>query len=126
MFKSSKKMSPMEAKAKLATLKSLMSDMDDMMMDGMKNAKGKMKVSVMANSPEALKEGLEKAEEVVEDSDEMESNIPKFGKPKMSEDEDEMEDEYVESEDSEESEEDLDRKIAELLAKKKARKLKDI
>lgn len=123
----SKKMSPMEAKAKLATLKSLMSDMDDMMMDGMKNAKGKMKVSVMANSPEGLKEGLEKAEDVVEGSEEMESNIPNLGKKLLGDDEDEMEDDLVMSDDSEEeSEEDLDKKIAELLAKKKARKPQQI
>ena len=116
-----KKMSPMEAKAKLATLKELMKEMDGMMMDGMK--KGKMKVSVMADSPEALKEGLEQAEDVVEGSGEMTSNLPKLGGSMESEDE--MEDELEgEEEESDDDSEDLDAKIAELLAKKKAKESK--
>lgn len=123
-MKSGKKMSPMEAKAKLSTLKSLMKEMDGMMLDGMKNAKG-MKVSVMSDSPEGLKEGLEKAEDIVEGDGEMSSNLPKMGKLMESEDEDESEDEEMMSDSEEEdSDEDLDAKIAELLAKKKSKESK--
>lgn len=110
----------MEAKAKLATLKSLMKEMDDMMFDSMKNAKG-MKVSVMSDSPEGLKEGIEKAEELIEGKGEFSSNIPKLGKMVEKGDEEEAGEESKEemSDDEEESSEDLDAKIAELLAKKK-------
>jgi hypothetical protein len=134
MVKSGKKMSPMEAKGKLASLQELMKDMDSMMMDGMKGKKGMAKVSVMSDSPEGLKKGLEKAEDVLEDeSDEgTEVTLPKFGSKQKSGalmeeeefEEDSQDDSEDESDDS--SEEELDRKIAELMAKKKSKKSKQI
>lgn len=137
MAKMGKKMSPAEAKAKLSTLKELMKDMDDMMMEDMKNAKGMSKVSVMADSPEGLKKGLEKAEEVVEGAENKSGvTLPKFGSKQESgammdeeefEDDSEMEDESEEDEsEDDDSEESLDKKIAELLAKKKAKSRKQI
>lgn len=133
MMKSGKKMSPAEAKGKLASLQELMKDMDSMMMDGMKGKKGMAKVSVMSDSPEGLKEGLEKAEDVIEGESEEESEVtlPKFGSKQKSgalmEEEDFEEDSSDDSEDSEESsEEELDRKIAELMAKKKSKQSKQI
>jgi hypothetical protein len=88
----------------------------------------------MSDSPEGLKEGLEKAEDVLEDeSDEgSEVTLPKFGSKQKSGalmeeeefEEDSQDDSEDESEDS--SEEELDRKIAELMAKKKSKKSKQI
>lgn len=130
MMKSGKKMSPMEAKAKLASLKDLMKEMDDMMLGDMKGKKGMAKVSVMSDSPEGLKEGLEKAEDVLEgeSEDESEVTLPKFGSKQKSgalmEEEEFEEDSIDDSEDS--SEEDLDRKIAELMAKKKSKQSKSL
>jgi hypothetical protein len=127
MMKSGKKMSPMEAKAKLASLKELMKEMDDMMMDDMKGKKGMAKVSVMSDSPEGLKQGLEKAEEVLDDEESDEESsmaMPRFGKPKEMMEEMSDEDEMMDEDDS--SEEDLDRKIAELLAKKKSKQARQI
>lgn len=129
MIKSGKKMSPIEAKAKLASLQELMKEMDDMMLEGMKG-KGKMKVSVASDSPEGLKQGLEKAEDALEgESEESESGVtlPKFGSEQeggAEMDEDSYEDDS--SMDEEESEEDLDKKIAELMAKKKSKAPKQI
>jgi hypothetical protein len=130
MVKSGKKMSPMEAKGKLASLQELIKDMDDIMMKGMKDKKGMAKISVMSDSPEGLKAGLEKAEDVIEDESNKESEItlPKFGSKQKSgalmEEEEFEEDSQDDSEDS--SEEELDRKIAELMAKKKSKKSKQI
>jgi hypothetical protein len=127
MMKSGKKMSPMEAKAKLASLKELMSEMDDMMMEDMKGKKGMAKVSVMSDSPEGLKKGLETAEGVLEEEESEEGMaLPRFGsqeKEDMMEDED-MEDMSDESDDM--SEDDLDRKIAELMAKKKSKQARQL
>lgn len=125
-----KKMSPAEAKGKLASLQELMKDMDSMMMDGMKGKKGMAKVSVMSNSPEGLKKGLEKAEDTLEGECEEESEVtlPKFGSKQKSgalmEEEEFEEDSSDDSEES--SEEELDRKIAELMAKKKSKQSKQI
>lgn len=51
--------------------------------DGLKGLpeklKGKMAVKVMADSPEGLKEGLEKAEEVLESKEEMEEDESEMG-----------------------------------------------
>jgi uncharacterized protein YabN with tetrapyrrole methylase and pyrophosphatase domain len=119
MLKNGRKMSPMEAKAKLATLKSLMKEMDDMMFDSMKNAKG-MKVSIMSDSPEGLKEGIEKAEELLEKKSELGFDSHKLSKMTEKEDEEEKEgEEEISNDEEEESAEDLDAKIAELLTKKK-------
>lgn len=98
-----KKLSPMEQDAKLKVLQELMDDMDGSMSDSL-DAKKKMKATVIASSPKGLKEGLEKAEDVVE------GQMPEM------EDEEEMEGEEdeMESEDEEMSPEEIKAKIAEL------------
>lgn len=133
MAKSGKKMSLAEARGGLTSLQQLMKDMDDMMMGKVKDKKGMAKVSVMSDSPEGLKKGLEKAEDVIEGESEEETEVtlPKFGSKQKSgalmEEEEFEEDSSDDSEDSEESsEEELDRKIAELMAKKKSKKSKQI
>jgi hypothetical protein len=95
----SKKLSPMEQEAKMKVLQECMDDMDGMMGEGL-DQKKKMKVSVLASSKKGLKEGLEKAKEVVGGDHEMLDE---------------------ESEEEELSEEELDAKIAELMAKKKSK-----
>lgn len=136
MAKSGKKMSLAEARGGLTSLQQLMKDMDDMMMGKVKDKKGMAKVSVMSDSPEGLKKGLEKAEDVIEGESEEETEVtlPKFGSKQKSgalmeeeEFEEDSSDDSEDSEDSEESsEEELDRKIAELMAKKKSKKSKQI
>lgn len=48
---------------------------EDMMGEMAEKLKGKMAVKVMADSPEGLKEGLEKAEEVLEMGEEGEGDL---------------------------------------------------
>lgn len=62
MFDKKKGMSDSEKKAKLAALKEAHGMASDMMKDGLSGAK---KVSVMADSKEGLKKGLDVAEKVV-------------------------------------------------------------
>ena len=60
-----------DAKAMRKAIKSLKSVMmDDSMRDLPEKLDGKMAVKVMADSPEGLKKGLEKAEELMEGKDE--------------------------------------------------------
>jgi hypothetical protein len=60
------KMSDAEKKAKLAALKEANGMATDMLKEGLSGAK---KVSVISNSKEGLKKGLEKAEEIVGEQD---------------------------------------------------------
>lgn len=61
-----------DLKSRKAAIKSLKSEMRNDMMGGLSDKiKGKMAVKVVSDSPEGLKEGLEKAEEVVESSEDM-------------------------------------------------------
>lgn len=63
--KKDKNVDPMKKEAKLSALKGLKSEMSSMMQDGLK---GKMnKVTVAAPDKEHLKEGLDKAKEIVEE-----------------------------------------------------------
>lgn len=101
-MKSGKKLSEPEKEAKMSVLKSLKGSMDEVLAD---KAHGMKKVSVMSDSAEGLKKGLEKAEDIVEEVSPLEAAS------------EEMEDE--ESEESEEmSSDDIDAKIAELMALK--------
>lgn len=129
MSKMGKKMSSMEAKAKLSSLKDLMKEMDDMMLDGMKGKKGMAKVTVQASSPEAADKALEKAEDIVEESSqnpEFPVTLPKFGSKQESgaQMDEESYEEDSDSESEDDSEEDLDKLIAELMAKKKSKESK--
>lgn len=87
--------------AKLSMLKELMKVMDDGLLDDVKGIK---QVTVAAPSEEGLEEGLEKAQDIVKEMPEMEE-----------------ESEEAEMEDSEDDEiEMLEKKLAELKAKKMA------
>lgn len=91
----------MEKEAKLTALKDLRATASEMMGEGLKGvmSKPKASVTVAADSPAKLKEGLEKAEELL---------------PKMAE----MEDSEEESEESLEAEmEELEQKLAAIKAK---------
>jgi hypothetical protein len=98
-----------ELKAKMDVLKELKS----MAMDAMgKKLDGAKKVEVAADSKEGLKAGLEKAQEMLgseEKDEESEEESPEKEKEELASGE-------------EESEDDLDKKIEELMAKKAALK----
>lgn len=72
MFKDKKMMSDNEKKAKLAALKGAHSMASDAMKEGLNGAK---KVSVMADSPEGLKKGLDLAEKVVGEVEDEDSEL---------------------------------------------------
>lgn len=100
-----KKIDPTEKEAKLAAIKGMRKMAGDMMADDMKSMK---KVTVAAPDAEGLKEGLEKAEDVVEQMPGMEE----------SEDMEEMSDE--EEMEMPESLEEIDAMMKKLAEKKAA------
>jgi Zn-dependent oligopeptidase len=112
-----KKLSPIEQKASLKALSDYRGEAQRLMKDKMKNLK---KVTVASDSEEGLLSGLEKAEDVLENKDKIVQSMQGM------ESEDEMEEESEDEmeDDSEEmcTEEELDAKIQELMAKKKALK----
>lgn len=95
-----KKIDPTEKEAKLAAIKGMRKMAGDMMADDMKSMK---KVTVAAPDAEGLKEGLEKAEDVVEQMPGMEE----------SEDMEEMADEEMEMPESLEEIDAMMKKLAE-------------
>lgn len=109
MFDKKKGMSPIEKKAKLNVLKDLHGQASELMKEGLKGMK---KVSVMSDSKEGLKAGLEKAEDML-------------GEDQM-EDEDQSEQEEMEADEYEDQQEEsmpmdedeLDAKIQELMKMK--------
>lgn len=112
-----KKISPIEQKAKMNVLEQLKKDMQDMMGD---KVAGLKKVTVASPDSEGLELGLEKAKNLIEGQESEESDETEESEmPEMESDEhkDHMEMALGESE-SEESEEDIDAKIQELLKKK--------
>lgn len=114
MLKGKSKLSPLEKEAKMSVMKALSDDMSGELKNKLKGLK---KVTVASDSPEGLKAGLEKAEEMVEGKMECEACQGR-GCPMCPKDEDESE--VAESEDmeSEESEdmslEDIEAQIAQL------------
>lgn len=122
-----KKMSEQEQETKMKVLQDIMDHMDSMMKGDMDGAKGLKKVTVASDSPEGLKEGLKKAEEIVEKKDNRDPfehmnpfHQGKFNSDKPTadrEDENKEEDAY-ETVGDEETEEDLNHKIQALIAKK--------
>lgn len=107
-FKDKKKdMSKSEKSAKLSVLKDLSSEMAGMMGDKLKGLK---KVTVASDSKEGLKEGLEKAESLLE------GHLPESEMSQMSEDE-ESESEMVDSEEEPQSKEEILAEIEELKKK---------
>ena len=103
--KSQKDMMPLEKDAKVKAVQAMRKMASDEMAGPLKQL-GAKKVSVMADSEEGLKEGLEKAEEIVEE-----------GLPKKL-DSEEGEEEMGEMEEECKSPEEVDAKIAELEALK--------
>lgn len=96
-----KKLNPKEIKAKMQALDELFNMASDMESDDIdSDLKGIKKVTVASNDPEGLKEGLEKAEEMVEepsldkDMEEMEPeeemSLPKASPMDSEDDEDEL------------------------------------
>lgn len=120
MFEKKKGMSPLEKKAKLAVLGEAHKSASDMMKGGLANLK---KVTIASDSKEGLKEGLDKAEDLLgEQSDEECEVCDGVGCPHCGMGEKESkklsgyEDQQEESEPMDEDE--LDEKIKELLAMK--------
>ena len=117
MMKGKSKLSPLEKEAKMLVMKALSDDMSNELKDKLKGLK---KVTIASNSPEGLKAGLKKAEDMIEDKMQCDAcghkGCPMC--PKMSEaeemDSEDSEDEEYASEDEEMSMEEIDRKIAEL------------
>lgn len=102
----------MKAKAKMEVIQELRKMASDMMGEGLKD--GMQQVTVASDDPEGLKEGLEMAEDVVEEgpeammAKESESYEPDMEMMAESDDEEEME----------MSPEEIEAKIAELMEKK--------
>lgn len=115
-----KKLSPIEAKAKMNVLEQLKSEMQDMMGEHMKDGMMK-KVTVASPDEEGLQEGLDKAKEVLghEDSNDMKEESPEHEASEMPEEE--MA-EHDDNDDEPQTEEEIDAKIHELLMKKKSLK----
>ncbi len=117
-----------ERDAKMSVLHELKKHMDGMMAD---KASGLKKVSVMADSPEALKEGLDKAKELIShkshfaDGGEVEPHSEFHdARRDLPSDVDDPSEESEEEDQSEEemSPEEIDAKIAELMALKAQKK----
>lgn len=85
-----KQMSPLEQKAKMSNLDSLKSEMQDMMkghLDGKDGMDG-AKVEIASDSPEGLKDGLDKAQDLMSPSDDSSDNSSEDSDDDMSSDED--------------------------------------
>lgn len=120
-----KKLSPEEQDAKMSVLKDIMGDMDSLMC-GALDGKKKMKVSVASDSKKGLAEGLDKAEDIMGNSE----PYSKFGSNQdagalMSE-EDYAADSELEPELDDESlsSDEIDAKIKKLLAIKEQKSVK--
>lgn len=114
-----------EKEAKMSVLHDLKNHMNDMMankVDGLK------KVSVMSDSPEGLKEGLDKAQELLHHPKDSELALPsdsdkESGESLEEEASESPEEEALESPEEEMSEGDIDAKIAHLMALKSKKKV---
>lgn len=114
-----KKLNELEKKASLKALGDYRSEAQKLMKDKMKNLK---KVTVASDSEEGLKEGLEKAEDLIKGSDMYSSEQ---ANDNFEDRDDHDESEFEEESDCEEmSDDEINAKIQELLAlqKKKASK----
>lgn len=122
-LKEGKVLSEDDIASKKEVLKDLKDSMGSQMSDKLKGIK---KVTVAADSPEGLEKGLEMAEEVVEGSEDMgesigddeNESVDREEEAPLGLSEDSMEDEM--SEEVEMTEEEIDAKLAELMAKKEA------
>lgn len=115
--RSGKELQPGEKEAKMKVIKDLRQMAEQIMKD---DIKGMKKVTVASPTQEGLKEGLEKAEDILESNSEEMSE-----ESEESEESEDMSEEYAEeSEDEEMSEEEINAKLAELMAKKDKLKLK--
>jgi hypothetical protein len=107
--KSKGMLSDEESSAKMSVLKNLRGKSNESLAEKLKGAK---KVSVMSDSEEGLKAGLDKAKEIVE-SEPSELDSPDQEMEKMTGDDEDSEDPYCEM-----SEDQLDEHLAKLMAKK--------
>ena len=111
-----KGMSENAKKAKLVALKEANSMAKKMMEDDLKGLK---KVTIASDSPEGLKAGLEKAEDIIEGESEDCESCEGEGCEHCVESEEESSDEEESEEESEDLDiDELEAKIAELMAKK--------
>lgn len=111
------KLSPEHKEAKKSMLMELMKHMDGMMVEPIKGLK---KVTVASQDEEGLKEGLDKAKEMVSDKE----NAPAVLKPDHSSMDDESEEDESEEESSEDEEmslDDIEEQIKKLEELKKAK-----
>lgn len=137
--KPKKQLSDAEIEAKMEVLQNIMDEMDCMMKGDMAEKKGLRKVTVASDSPQGLKAGLEKAKDIVgKKESSMPSEEEAYSKEvgpqgqadetslsdmaaELNKDED-MDDEIAEDDALDEDE--LDAKIAKLMAMKQAKKAK--
>lgn len=115
MDKKADKEAPMDPKrkeAKISTLEHLRDLAKEMMMEDLKGSMKGGKVTVASDSPEGLKEGLEKAKDVVE-------KLPE-GSPE--EESQESPEEEMQEIPHDMSEDEIDKKLAELMKLKAAKK----
>jgi len=113
--KKGKKLNPVEKEAKMGVLKDLSSQAGEMLRDKLKGLK---KVTVASDSKEGLKEGLEKAEEMVAGAPEQEKEMPEMEESDEEHESDEM---LADAEEmSPEQIEEQIKKLQELKAKKQA------
>lgn len=119
--KKDKPLSDTAKEAKMSVVKDMQKMAADAMRDGLKG--GLKKVSVASDSPEGLKKGLEKAEELVESGltgeEEMEEKEPGEELAEAEEEVPSVTPEGEENLDEECSEEELDAKLAKLMELKK-------
>jgi hypothetical protein len=106
------KMSPNEKKAKMSVLKDLHGQASDLMKQGLAGAKDMKKVTVASDSKEGLKQGLEKAEDLLGEQDEDDSVMGGHA------DDEAAEHESAQDESEPMDEDELDAKIQELLQMK--------
>lgn len=118
--KKGKKLSDVERDAKMSVVENLKQMASNMMSD---KVKGLKKVTIASNDEDGLKEGLEKAEEII-DRDAVNGSAEDMAEELVDNDEEGSEDELEELDEVDDSEEDLDKKIAELMAKKEQLKKK--
>jgi len=121
MFEKKKKLSPVAQKAKLTALKEAHKMASDMMKEDLSGLK---KVTVASDSAKGLKEGLEKAEELVGGAEKKDCSkcpgCPECEGEQESEDSEQESSEYEQSEDNQEASEpmdidELEQKIQELM-----------
>lgn len=110
------KMSDMEKKSKLSVLKDLHKQASDAMKGDLEGMKGMKKVTIASDSKSGLKEGLDKAEEMLGEEDEDEGEQREYDTADKSRDE--QSEGFEDQQDESEPMDEIEAKIQELLALK--------